>query len=190
MTTLARLTRLPSLFTIHARARVASPRPSLFSQLPSVRPPPPRFSIRAMATSGAHDESAAAAKAAAEGAAALADAGGPTIFDKIIAREIPATIIYEDDAALAFRDVNPQAPTHFLVIPKVRAGLTQLVKATPAHEPLLGHLLAVATTVAKQEGIGESGYRVVINDGADGCQSVFHLHLHVMGGRKLAWPPG
>jgi histidine triad (HIT) family protein len=99
-------------------------------------------------------------------------------------------VIYEDDAALAFRDVNPQAPVHFLVIPKVRAGLTRLGKATPAHGPLLGHLLAVAADVAKAEGVGESGYRVVINDGADGCQSVFHLHLHVLGGRKLGWPPG
>jgi histidine triad (HIT) family protein len=127
----------------------------------------------------------------ASAAAAAAAAGStPTIFDKIIAREVPATIIYEDEAALAFRDVNPQAPVHFLVIPKQRGGLTQLCKATPADEPVLGHLLAVAATVAKAEGIGEAGYRVVINDGADGCQSVYHLHLHVMGGRKLTWPPG
>lgn len=127
--------------------------------------------------------------AAAAGAAAAADAGAPTIFDKIVAKEIPAAVVYEDEAALAFKDVNPQAPVHILVIPKVRAGLTQLSKATPEHAPLLGHLMYVAQLVAKQEGL-ETGFRIVVNDGEDGCQSVFHLHLHVLGGRKLGWPPG
>lgn len=98
-------------------------------------------------------------------------------------------MVYEDEAALAFKDVNPQAPVHILVIPKVRAGLTQLSKATPEHAPLLGHLMYVAQLVAKQEGL-ETGFRIVVNDGEDGCQSVFHLHLHVLGGRKLGWPPG
>ena len=91
--------------------------------------------------------------------------------------------------ALAFRDVSPQAPVHFLVLPKLRDGLTQLSKAEPRHEAVLGHLLAVAAKVAASEGLG-SGFRVVINDGPDGCQSVYHLHLHVLGGRRLAWPPG
>ncbi|KAK9818397.1 hypothetical protein WJX72_012017 [[Myrmecia] bisecta] len=122
-------------------------------------------------------------------AAGAGDTGEPTIFDKIIAKQIPADIIYEDEEALAFRDINPQAPVHFLVIPKHRNGLTQLSKATEANEQVLGHLLLVAGRVAKQEGCTR-GFRVVINDGPDGCQSVYHVHLHVMGGRKLNWPPG
>lgn len=113
----------------------------------------------------------------------------PTIFDKIISKEIPATIIYEDDDCLAFRDINPQGPIHFLVIPKKHDGLTQLSKAGPEHKPLLGHLLYTAHAVAKQENLS-NGYRVVINDGPDGAQSVYHLHLHVIGGRQMAWPPG
>lgn len=127
---------------------------------------------------------------AAKAAAHLAeDTEPPTIFDKIIKKEIPSTIIYEDDQALAFRDIGPQAPTHFLVIPKQRAGLTRLSKATEAHKAILGHLLYVAKLVAKQEKLGE-GFRVVINDGPLGCQSVYHVHLHVLGGRQLTWPPG
>lgn len=113
----------------------------------------------------------------------------PTIFDKIINKEIPATIIYEDDSCLAFRDINPQGPVHFLVIPKIHNGLTQLSKAGPEHEQLLGHLMVVASKVAQQEGL-VNGFRVVINDGPDGAQSVYHLHLHVIGGRQMNWPPG
>ncbi|CAK0771976.1 14 kDa zinc-binding protein [Coccomyxa viridis] len=131
-------------------------------------------------------EETAAKEAAASGAASK---GGPTIFDKIISKQIPATIIYEDDTSLAFRDINPQAPVHFLVIPKHVDGLTQLSKSEPRHEQLLGHLLFIAGKVAKQEGL-DQGFRVVINDGAQGCQSVYHLHLHIMGGRQLTWPPG
>eukprot|EP00356_Strombidium_inclinatum_P007220 CAMPEP_0170487224 /NCGR_PEP_ID=MMETSP0208-20121228/6086_1 /TAXON_ID=197538 /ORGANISM="Strombidium inclinatum, Strain S3" /LENGTH=107 /DNA_ID=CAMNT_0010761441 /DNA_START=15 /DNA_END=338 /DNA_ORIENTATION=+ len=91
-----------------------------------------------------------------------------TIFDKIVAKEIPAKIIYEDDKCLAFNDVNPVAKTHFLVIPKDRQGLTQLIKATPEHAALLGHLMFVVAKVAKEQGL-ENGYRVVVNDGKDGC---------------------
>eukprot|EP01024_Parvocaulis_polyphysoides_P011650 TRINITY_DN14096_c0_g2_i2.p3 TRINITY_DN14096_c0_g2~~TRINITY_DN14096_c0_g2_i2.p3 ORF type:complete len:131 (-),score=10.20 TRINITY_DN14096_c0_g2_i2:174-566(-) len=114
----------------------------------------------------------------------------PTIFDKIIQGEIPADIIYQDEQCLAFRDISPQAPVHFLVIPKQKNGLTRLIRANEANKEVLGHLVYVAQLVAKQEGIGDSGYRLVINDGKDGCQSVFHVHIHVMGGRQMSWPPG
>eukprot|EP01024_Parvocaulis_polyphysoides_P039222 TRINITY_DN3540_c0_g1_i1.p1 TRINITY_DN3540_c0_g1~~TRINITY_DN3540_c0_g1_i1.p1 ORF type:complete len:207 (-),score=9.11 TRINITY_DN3540_c0_g1_i1:253-792(-) len=123
-------------------------------------------------------------------AAATGDELAPTIFDKIIAGDIPADIIYQDDQCLAFRDISPQAPVHFLVIPKHKDGLTRLCRATESNKELLGHLLYVSQIVAKQEGLGESGYRLVINDGKDGCQSVFHVHVHVLGGRQLTWPPG
>ncbi|KAJ0397940.1 hypothetical protein P43SY_006062 [Pythium insidiosum] len=125
----------------------------------------------------------------ADAASAPRDDGAPTIFDKIIDRSIPARIVYEDEQCLAFHDVNPQAPVHILVIPKHRDGLTQLSKAEDRHKPLLGHLLFAAQTVAAQEKL-DNGFRIVINDGRDGCQSVFHLHLHILGGRKLGWPPG
>merc|ERR1711937_763820 len=110
-----------------------------------------------------------------------------TIFDKIIAKEIRADVLYEDDAALAFRDINAQAPTHFLVIPKAR--IPMLEKATDEDSQLLGHLLTVARKVADQEKL-EKGYRVVINNGEHGAQSVYHIHIHVLGGRQLNWPPG
>lgn len=111
-----------------------------------------------------------------------------TIFGKIIRREIPADILYEDDLCLAFRDVNPQAPTHVLVIPK--KPLTDLSAASTEDKALLGHLLITVKDVAAQLGLTESGYRVVINTGKDGGQTVFHLHLHILGGRSLQWPPG
>ncbi|XP_078166662.1 14 kDa zinc-binding protein-like isoform X1 [Carex rostrata] len=117
------------------------------------------------------------------------DTGGPTIFDKIIAKEIPSDIVYEDDKVLAFRDVNPQAPIHILIIPKLRDGLTQLSKAEARHGEILGQLLYASKIVADKEGIAE-GFRVVINNGPDACQSVYHLHLHVLGGRQMKWPPG
>merc|ERR1711865_684352 len=113
-----------------------------------------------------------------------------TLFDKIVKKEIPATIIYEDEQCLAFRDIAPVAPTHFLVIPKNRDGLTGISKAEPRHEALLGHLMVTAAKVAKQEKLDENGYRLVINEGTEGCQSVFHLHIHVIGGKQLSWPPG
>ena len=111
-----------------------------------------------------------------------------TIFGKIIRREIPADIVYEDDHVLAFRDVAPQAPTHFLVIPK--EALENLLDATPDHTLLLGQLMQAAVHVARMLGLAESGFRVVVNVGPDGGQSVDHLHLHVLGGRHLTWPPG
>ncbi|CAH8630287.1 unnamed protein product [Schistosoma bovis] len=112
---------------------------------------------------------------------------GPTIFTKIINKEIPADIIYEDDDCLAFRDISPQAPTHFLVIPKKQ--IPTLDSASSEHEKLLGHLMLVCSQVAQKEGLA-SGYRVVVNNGPDGAQSVYHLHLHVLGGRQMQWPPG
>ncbi|XP_007041080.2 PREDICTED: 14 kDa zinc-binding protein isoform X2 [Theobroma cacao] len=140
-----------------------------------------RYLCRASAT---HDE-----EAAAKAAAINADSGVPTIFDKIIAKEIPSTIVYEDDKVLAFKDINPQAPVHVLVIPKFRDGLTQLGKAEPRHGEILGQLLYAAKIVAEKEGIVD-GFRVVINNGPSACQSVYHLHLHVLGGRQMNWPPG
>ena len=114
-----------------------------------------------------------------------------TIFQKIIDSQIPATIVYEDDRALAFRDVAPQAPVHVLVIPKPVGGraLRSLADSGPDDDGLLGHLLGVCRAVAVQEGLA-AGYRVVTNIGADGGQSVDHLHFHVLGRRRLGWPPG
>ncbi len=111
-----------------------------------------------------------------------------TIFSKIIAREIPARIVYEDDRCLAFHDVAPQAPVHILVIPKKEIPRVAVTRAD--DEALLGHLIFVAQTVAKQEGLHDSGFRLVINNGPDGGESVPHLHVHVLGGRPMAWPPG
>ena len=110
------------------------------------------------------------------------------LFCRIIAGEIPADVVHQDDVCLAFRDINPQAPTHVLVIP--REHIESLDEATQREERTLGHLLRVAARVANQEGLSESGYRTVINTGAGAGQSVFHLHLHVLGGRQMNWPPG
>ncbi|KAK1365934.1 14 kDa zinc-binding protein [Heracleum sosnowskyi] len=110
-------------------------------------------------------------------------------FDKIIKKEIPANVVFEDDKVLAFRDISPQAPTHIVIIPKVRDGLTGLSKAEEKHCEILGKLLYTAKLVAKQEGL-DDGFRVVINDGPSGCQSVYHIHLHLIGGRQMNWPPG
>ncbi len=110
-----------------------------------------------------------------------------TIFSKIIRRQIPADIVYEDDLALAFRDINPQAPVHILVIPK--KPIAKLDHAEAEDAALLGHLLLTAKQVAQQAGL-ENGYRVVINTGDDGGQTVYHMHLHIMGGRQMKWPPG
>jgi histidine triad (HIT) family protein len=111
-----------------------------------------------------------------------------TIFSKIIAREIPARIAYEDDQCLAFHDVHPQAPVHILVIPKQE--IARIAASTAADEALLGHLLVVAQRVAKEEGLHETGFRLVINNGRDGGESVPHLHVHLLGGRAMEWPPG
>lgn len=111
-----------------------------------------------------------------------------TLFERIIAREIPATIVHEDDRAVVLRDIHPQAPVHLLVIPK--KPLARLNEATEGDEALLGHLLLVAAKAARQEGLGATGFRVVINNGPDAGESVPHLHVHVLGGRALHWPPG
>ena len=111
-----------------------------------------------------------------------------SIFDEIVSGQRNAKIIYEDDQCLAFRDKKPVAKSHFLVIPKFRNGLTTISKAEDKHEKLLGHMMVVCAKVAKQEGL--SGYRLVVNDETKGRKSIAHLHLHVIGGQPLAWPPG
>lgn len=113
---------------------------------------------------------------------------GDTIFGKIIRKEIPAQIVYETERVLAFRDVNPVAPVHVLVIPK--KPIENIAAAVPTDAELLGELLLAAAEVARREGLEPGGYRIVSNIGRDGGQTVFHLHLHVIGGRSLLWPPG
>ena len=113
-------------------------------------------------------------------------ASADTIFGRILRGEIPCEALYSDDLCLAFRDVNPQAPVHALVIP--RQPIAQLAEAGPGDQALLGHLLLVAAKVARQEGL--YSWRTVINSGAEAGQTVFHLHVHVIGGRSLSWPPG
>jgi len=112
----------------------------------------------------------------------------PSIFSKIIAREIAARIAFEDDRCLAFHDVNPQAPVHILVVPKKE--IPRIAETELGDEALLGHLIRVAQMVAKSEGLHESGFRLVINNGPDGGETVPHLHIHVLGGRQMDWPPG
>ena len=110
------------------------------------------------------------------------------LFCKIVKREIPSRILYEDDLCLAFEDINPQAPTHLLVIPKRH--LDSLTQTTEADQGLLAHLLSALMRLAKEKGLADSGYRTVINTGQDGGQTVHHLHLHLLGGRFMTWPPG
>jgi len=111
-----------------------------------------------------------------------------TIFQRIIDREIPARLAHEDDLCIAIHDVNPQAPVHVLVIPK--KPVARLNEAATADQALLGHLLLTAAAVARTLGLADSGYRIVINNGRDGGESVPHLHVHLLGKRPLAWPPG
>ena len=111
----------------------------------------------------------------------------PTIFKRIIDGEIPADVVYEDDRCLAFRDVSPQAPVHILIIPKEE--IVSLAHTSDSHESLLGHLLLVTRQLAAEQGL-DDGFRTIINTGAGGGQTVFHLHIHLMGGRSLTWPPG
>ncbi len=110
------------------------------------------------------------------------------LFCRIIAGEIPANKVYEDDLALAFRDINPQAPTHVLIVPKKH--IASLSEASQDDQALLGNLTLVAAKLASQLGIDQSGYRTVINTGAGAGQSVWHIHVHLLGGRALGWPPG
>lgn len=111
----------------------------------------------------------------------------PSIFTKIIHRELSADIVYEDELCLAFRDINPRAPTHILVIPKKE--ILSLAELTDEDEAIVGRCVTVASKVASQEGL-DSGYRLVVNCGEDGGQEVPHLHFHLLGGRQLNWPPG
>ncbi|MBI2399422.1 MAG: histidine triad nucleotide-binding protein [Xanthomonadales bacterium] len=111
-----------------------------------------------------------------------------TLFAKIIRREIPAAIVYEDDDVLAFRDIQPQAPVHVLFVPK--RAVPTLNDLGPADGGLVGQLVLAAAAYAKREGFAEAGYRTVINCNGDGGQSVFHIHLHLLAGRQMGWPPG
>jgi histidine triad (HIT) family protein len=111
-----------------------------------------------------------------------------TLFEKIIARQIPAQIVYEDDLVTAFRDIKPQAPTHVLIVP--RKPMARLAEAQPEDHALLGHLLLKAAHVAAQLGLKDSGFRIVINNGPDAGEAVPHLHIHILGGRAMGWPPG
>lgn len=111
----------------------------------------------------------------------------PTFFDKLVNKEIPAAILYEDDICMAFKDIAPMGPVHFLVIPKNKDGLNRLSNAREDQKSLLGHLLYTAQKVAKEQGLKDGGFRTVINDGPNGAQSVYHLHIHVIGGRQMTW---
>ena len=110
-----------------------------------------------------------------------------TLFEKIISREIPGQIVYEDELCVAFRDISPGAPMHVLLVP--RKPIPKLSDASADDQALLGHLLLVAPKIAREHGFGEA-FRLAINNGAEAGQSVFHLHLHILGGRKFSWPPG
>lgn len=110
------------------------------------------------------------------------------IFCKIVAGEIPSDIVFEDDVCLAFKDINPGAPEHILIIPKEH--IATLNDLAPQHESAVGHILLVAKEIAGRLGVAESGYRVVANCNSDGGQAVFHIHFHLLGGRRLSWPPG
>ena len=111
-----------------------------------------------------------------------------TLFEKIICREIPSEIVYEDNLVTAFRDINPKAPTHVLIVPW--KPIPRIAEATSEDQQLLGHLLIKAAEIAANLGLSETGYRLVINSGRDGGESVPHLHCHILGGRHMAWPPG
>ena len=111
-----------------------------------------------------------------------------TLFEKIVAREIPADIVHEDDLCLAFRDISPKAPVHILVVPK--RVIPRVAESRPEDRELLGHLLFTAGQIARSEGLADSGFRLVVNNGPDGGETVPHLHVHLLGGRPLTWPPG
>ncbi len=111
-----------------------------------------------------------------------------TLFEKIIAREIPANIVYEDDLVLAFKDIKPQARVHVLVVPK--KVIPRIAEAKPEDHQVLGHLLLKAAEIARQLGVDKSGFRLVFNNGPDAGEAVPHLHCHIIGGRPMSWPPG
>jgi histidine triad (HIT) family protein len=111
-----------------------------------------------------------------------------TLFEKIAAREIPATLVYEDELVFAIRDIKPQAPVHVLIIPK--KPIPRIAEATPEDQQVLGHLVLKAGEVAEKLGLGKSGFRLVFNNGPDAGEAVPHLHCHILGGRHLGWPPG
>jgi histidine triad (HIT) family protein len=140
-----------------------------------------------MASSGSNEVDLAKGAASTDPAI---NPNAPTFFDKLVSKEIPADIIYEDDLVMAFNDISPQGPVHFLVIPKNKDGLNRLCNAREDHKSLLGHMMVVAAQCARDRGLAEDGYRLVVNDGKQGAQSVYHLHIHVIGGRQMQWPPG
>lgn len=111
-----------------------------------------------------------------------------TIFTKIINREIPADIVYEDDLCLAFKDINPKAPVHILLIPKRE--IPTMDDLVQEDKEIMGHLILKASDIARQQGLAQDGYRIVINNRANAGQEVFHIHIHILGGRKMSWPPG
>ena len=111
-----------------------------------------------------------------------------TLFQKIADKEIPASIVYEDDLCVCFRDISPQAPTHLLLIP--RKPIARIAEAAESDAALLGHLMVKAGEIARKEGLDAQGFRLVINNGPDGGEAVPHLHIHILGGRKMTWPPG
>jgi histidine triad (HIT) family protein len=114
--------------------------------------------------------------------------GQETVFSKIIRREIPAQIVFESERVLAFKDISPQAPSHIVIIPK--KPLKDVLEAKPEDAALLGELVLAAADIARSMGISQEGFRLVINTGASAGQTVFHLHMHLLGGRPLSWPPG
>jgi len=114
---------------------------------------------------------------------------GETIFSKIIRKEIPADIVFENEHVLAFRDINPQAPVHILIIPKVEIPSVKEL-AGAKHARLLGEMIDTANEIARKEKVSENGFRLVLNCGPDAGQEVYHLHMHLLGGRKMNWPPG
>mmetsp|Transcript_50102 Transcript_50102/g.93746 ORF Transcript_50102/g.93746 Transcript_50102/m.93746 type:complete len:134 (+) Transcript_50102:47-448(+) len=130
------------------------------------------------------DEEAKAAEAAASGA----DTAPDTIFGRMARKEMPCDMVYEDDLCMAFNDIAPQAPVHILLIPKERAGMTQISKSDHANQAVLGHMMVKAGFLGKMH--CPDGFRLVVNDGPQGCQSVYHLHIHILGGKQLRWPPG
>jgi len=111
-----------------------------------------------------------------------------TLFQKIADKELPSTLVYEDDQVVAFKDIDPQAPTHILIVP--RKPIPRIAEARPEDHQMLGHLLLKAAEIARQVGLETSGYRLVINNGPHGGEAVPHLHLHILGGRQMKWPPG